>query len=166
MVVWSVPAPKSLVRIPPLCTVRLPKVSKAPDHLSTLIRLSCCSSSPAWTAVHVHDTQLQPTPPNSSPTAQRYALSPSLSTLLRTLLSSTSTDTFLGLRSVQSRPVDEVTGWPLWSTNTYCNSDGGNCWTDTILQVQDDGNLVLYILGTHYPLWGSDKLQCAGGCHV
>ncbi|KAG6547929.1 hypothetical protein Mapa_010749 [Marchantia paleacea] len=54
----------------------------------------------------------------------------------------------------------------LFRTKTKClgKDTGGVCWTNTILQVQDDGNLVLYIFNTLYVLFASNTVQCDGGC--
>ncbi|KAG6554473.1 hypothetical protein Mapa_003851 [Marchantia paleacea] len=51
-------------------------------------------------------------------------------------------------------------------TNTWCSSNGGHCWTNTILEVQDDGNLVLYIFhkDLQIAIWSSKTVICEGGC--
>ncbi|KAG6549978.1 hypothetical protein Mapa_008490 [Marchantia paleacea] len=71
------------------------------------------------------------------------------------------TITVAGELIVYDTTIDNV----LWRSYSWCSSNGGICFTDTVLQVQDDGNLVLYILATQDPLWDSQTMLCQGGCY-
>ncbi|KAG6555720.1 hypothetical protein Mapa_002958 [Marchantia paleacea] len=58
-------------------------------------------------------------------------------------------------------------GQLLWFTHqTRCESS--LCWSDTTLSMQDDGNLVLYLLpitgASAIPIWSSKTMYCEGGC--
>ncbi|KAG6556643.1 hypothetical protein Mapa_001584 [Marchantia paleacea] len=60
---------------------------------------------------------------------------------------------------------DAVTGQVYFRSKTACESSGGICWTDVVLQVQNDGNAVLYMMDTNDALWSTQTVICDGGCY-
>ncbi|KAG6544664.1 hypothetical protein Mapa_013854 [Marchantia paleacea] len=54
----------------------------------------------------------------------------------------------------------------LFQSPGCCSPDTEDCWCNTILEVQDDGNMVTYISETEEVVWTTGTVVCEGGCSL